>query len=111
MGQDQLADLLAARPRRNRPTRRLSDEERAVFAKRRQAVEAQREQARREVAVAAERRNELEAALREAESHLNLALAAAVESGMKETPLRELVGGSHATFWRRVKAAREAVAG
>jgi hypothetical protein len=64
------------------------------------------EQARALRAVARARRR-----LGEAQAQLDAALVAAVSQHARSSELRETLGGvTHATFWRRVKAAREAVA-
>jgi hypothetical protein len=106
MPRDQELDqLLAARPRR-RHNRKVTDEECAEWAKRRKAWGEEREakarQARLELAAALEERDKAERAVQDA-------LLAAMELNTAE-PLRELIGTSPATFWRRVAAAREAVA-
>jgi len=68
-------------------------------------------QARREVerqaaiAALADALNRLDAA----QERVEVALVSALDQEVPEIPLRELLGVSHATFWRRVKAARETV--
>jgi hypothetical protein len=80
------------------------------FVKMRAAVE------QRNARVAAERDQALTALddalgeLAEAKVAVSEALLDALDMGVPEEPLRTKLGVSHATFWRRIKAAREGAA-
>jgi hypothetical protein len=95
--------MLASRPRR-RQNRNVTDEERAEWAEQRQVRQRERETqaatARQALVVALENREQAERAVEDA-------LLAALELNTAE-PVRELMGMSPATFWRRVAAARDA---
>ncbi len=99
-----LAQMLAGRSRRHQ-LRKVTEAERRQWAEQRaEWTKQQGEHAReaREALVdALDARDEAERVVQEA-----LLLALSVN---KAEAVRKVLGGSQATFWRRVKAAREAV--
>jgi hypothetical protein len=66
------------------------------------ATEARKRQARRDLLAAVEERDRL---LTQANAEIDRALIAALELGLKSPELRDLIGVSHATFWRRAQTA------
>ena len=64
--------------------------------------QAEREQARNDLLAAVKQRDRL---LAELDAEIDRALVAALTAGTKSPELRELLGVSPATFWRRARAA------
>lgn len=78
-------------------------------AKAKARIEADRERTLVELARALNGLDGAQEALNAARERVDVALVKAANLHVPELQLRDLLGWTHATFWRRVKAARESV--